>query len=219
MKKVFVTFLAVASVIACTKSNVEFEETTEIGLKPVAHNVTKSMMTGNSFVKTESFNVWAFYKQLPALTTIENWQAATNVEQTTYIDEKEFINNDDTTWKGATSYYWPKVGSLLFTAYYPRTVADKVTYEFSDAVVADNKETVPAKNQMVITDYQPSSVSSTGYSEDLMYANMTASSYSANNVTLTFKHALSWISVVLVKSDATPDDATITVSSVEFTFV
>ena len=94
-----------------------------------------------------------------------------------------------------------------------------MTYEFSDAVVADNKETVPAKNQMVITDYQPSSVSSTGYSEDLMYANMTASSYSANNVTLTFKHALSWISVVLVKSDATPDDATITVSSVEFTNV
>ena len=219
MKKVFVTFLAVASVIACTKSNVEFEETTEIGLKPVAHNVTKSMMTGNSFVKTESFNVWAFYKQLPALTTIEQWQAATDVEQTTYLNEKEFINNDDTTWKGATSYYWPKVGSLLFTAYYPTTVADKVTYEFSDAVVADNKETVPAKNQMVITDYQPSSVSSTGYSEDLMYANMTASSYSANNVTLTFKHALSWISVVLVKSDATPDDATITVSSVEFTNV
>ena len=127
MKKVFVTFLAVASVIACTKSNVEFEETTEIGLKPVAHNVTKSMMTGKSFATSESFNVWAFYKQLPALTTIENWQAATNVEQTTYIDEKEFVNNDDTTWKGKISYYWPKVGSLLFTAYYPTTVADKVT--------------------------------------------------------------------------------------------
>ena len=71
MKKVFVTFLAVASVIACTKSNVEFEETTEIGLKPVAHNVTKSMMTGESFATSESFNVWAFYKQLPAGTTIE----------------------------------------------------------------------------------------------------------------------------------------------------
>lgn len=219
MKKVFVTFLAVASVIACTKSNVEFEETTEIGLKPVAHNVTKSMMTGKSFVKTESFNVWAFYKQLPALTTIEQWQAATDVEQTTYINEKEFINNDDKTWKGKTSYYWPKVGSLLFTAYYPTTAADKVTYEFSDAVVADGKETVPAKNQMVITDYKQSRVAETGYSEDLMYANMTPSSFSANNVTLTFKHALSWISVVLVKSSATPADATITVSSVEFTNV
>lgn len=221
MKKVFVTFLAVASVIACTKSNVEFEETTEIGLKPVAHNVTKSMMTGtgNSFVKTESFNVWAFYKQLPALTTIEQWQAATDVEQTTYINEKEFINNDDKTWKGKTSYYWPKVGSLLFTAYYPTTAADKVTYNFSDAVVADGKETEPAKNQMVITDYKQSRVAETGYSEDLMYANMTPSSFSANNVTLTFKHALSWISVVLVKSDATPDNATITVSSVEFTNV
>ena len=77
MKKVFVTFLAVASVIACTKSNVEFEETTEIGLKPVAHNVTKSMMIGTSgvFAPSESFNVWAFYKQLPAGTTIEGVSA------------------------------------------------------------------------------------------------------------------------------------------------
>lgn len=220
MKKLFVTFLAVASVIACTKSNVEFEETTEIGLKPVAHNVTKSMMTGTEFQTSESFNVWAFYKQLPAGTTIEKWQAATDVKQTTYIDEKTFENVKDTkTWHGVTSYYWPKVGSLLFTAYYPTSAEGKVSYEFSDEVAVENGENIPAKNQMVITDYPQSRVASTGYSEDLMYANMTPSSYSANNVALTFKHALSWISVVLVKSSATPDNATITVSSVEFTNV
>lgn len=216
MKKVFVTFLAVASVIACTKSNVEFEETTEIGLKPVAHNVTKSMMTGTEeFQTSESFNVWAFYKQLPAGTTIEQWQAATNVAQTPYIVDKTFKNVTGTkTWHGVTSYYWPKVGSLLFTAYYP--TAANVSYEFSDAVAGENG-TIPAKNQMVITDYKQSRVASTGYSEDLMYANMTASSVSSNNVALTFKHALSWISVVLVKGDDTPNDATITVSSVKFT--
>lgn len=213
MKKVFVTFLAVASVIACTKSNVEFEETTEIGLKPVAHNVTKSMMTGTEFKTSESFNVWAFYKQLPAGTTIEQWQAATNVAQTPYIVDKTFENVDGTTtWHGVHSYYWPKVGSLLFTAYHPTTA--NVSYVFTDAT-----ETVPAKNQMVITDYKQSRVTSSGYSEDLMYANMTASSVSSNNVALKFKHALSWISVVLVKSSATPADATITVSSVEFTNV
>ena len=218
MKKVLVTCLAVASVIACTKSNVEFEETTEIGLKPVAHNVTKSMMTGTEFQTSESFNVWAFYKQLPAGTTIEKWQAATDVKQTTYIDEKTFENVKDTkTWHGVTSYYWPKVGSLLFTAYYPTSAEGKVSYEFSDEVAVENGENIPAKNQMVITDYEQSRVAKTGYSEDLMYANMTPSSYSANNVALKFKHALSWISVVLVKGDDTPNDATITVSSVKFT--
>lgn len=220
MKKVFVTFLAVASVIACTKSNVEFEETTEIGLKPVAHNVTKSMMIGTSgvFAPSESFNVWAFYKQLPAGTTIEDWQKATDVKQTPYIEDKTFENvKGTTTWHGVYSYYWPKVGSLLFTAYYPTTA--NVSYEFSDEVAVENGENIPAKNQMVITDYKQSRVTSSGYSEDLMYANMTASSVSSNNVALTFKHALSWISVVLVKSSATPADATITVSSVEFTNV
>lgn len=210
MKKVFVTFLAVASVIACTKSNVEFEETSEIGLKPVAYNMTKSMMTGETFETTESFNVWAFYKQLPAGTTIEAWQASAQ-QQTTYIAEKEFVNKDANTWKGATSYYWPKVGSLLFAAYYPTTVADNVEYNFDGT-----------KNEMSIKEYKPDRVMASDdtnpdYSEDLMYANMTPASKSSNNVSLTFKHALSWLSVILVKGADTPDDATITVSSVEFT--
>lgn len=209
MKKLFISLLAVASVIACTKSNVEFEETTEIGLKPVAHNVTKSMMTENSFVKTDSFNVWAFYKQVNPGTSIADWQAATGVEQTTYIDEKTFENVEGTTtWHGVHSYYWPKVGSLLFAAYYPASISNSVDYTLSDT-----------ENKMSITDYQQSRVAATGYAEDFMYANMTASSYSSNNVPLVFKHGLSWITVNLAKSADTPSDATITVTSVKFTDV
>lgn len=213
MKKLFISLLAVASVIACTKSNVEFEETSEIGLKPVAYNMTKSMMTGTSFATSESFNVWAFYKQLPAGTTIEAWQKSAQ-QQTTYIADKEFVNNDADTWKGATSYYWPKVGSLLFAAYYPTNVADK-----ADKVVYNFDGT---QNEMSITGYKPDRVMASDdtnpdYSEDLMYANMTPASKSSNNVELTFKHALSWISVVLKKGADTPVDATITVSSVKFT--
>ena len=210
MKKVFVTFLAVASVIACTKSNVEFEETTEIGLKPVAHNVTKSMMIGESFDTNESFNVWAFYKQVDPGTSIADWQAATNVEQTTYINEKEFINNDDTTWKGATSYYWPKMGSLLFAGYYPTSIADDVEYTFN-----------ATENKMVISNYVPDRVlpakgETTTYTEDLMYANMTLTSYSQNPVSLVFKHALSWITVKVKQSEAGPK---IIVDNVNFTNV
>ena len=209
MKKVFVTFLAVASVIACTKSNVEFEETTEIGLKPVAHNVTKSMMTGKSFDTKESFNVWAFYKQLPAGTTIEQWQAATNVEQTTYIDEKEFVNNG-ATWKGKDSYYWPKMGSLLFAGYYPTSIKDKVEYTFD----ANN-------NKMVISNYVPDRVlpakgETTTYTEDLMYANMTPASVAKNDVSLDFKHALSWITVKVKQSEVGPKSI---VDNVNFTNV
>ena len=198
MKKVLVTCLAVASVIACTKSNVEFEETTEIGLKPVAHNVTKSMMTEPSFVTSESFNVWAFYKQVDPGTSIADWQKSAE-KQTTYIDEKEFVNNDATTWKGKASYYWPKMGSLLFAGYYPTTIANQVEYTFN---ATDNK--------MVISNYVPNRVVNQvagvtkTYTEDLMYANMTPASYSKNNVPLVFKHALSWITVKVKQSEAGP---------------
>ena len=211
MKKVFVTFLAVASVIACTKSNVEFEETTEIGLKPVAHNVTKSMMIGESFDTKESFNVWAFYKQVNPGTSIADWQAATDVEQTTYIDEKPFVYKDASTWKGAISYYWPKMGSLLFAGYYPTSIKDQVEYTFD----ANN-------NKMVISDYEPNRVINPAvgetktYTEDLMYANMTLTSYSQNPVSLVFKHALSWITVKVKQSEAGPK---IIVDNVNFTNV
>lgn len=208
MKKVFVTFLAVASVIACTKSNVEFEETTEIGLKPVAHNVTKSMMIGTSFAPSESFNVWAFYKQVNPGTSIADWQKSAE-NQTTYIDEKEFVNKDATTWKGKTSYYWPKMGSLLFAGYYPTTIANQVEYTFN---ATDNK--------MVISNYEPKRVvnpaegKTTTYTEDLMYANMTPASVIKNNVSLVFKHALSWITVKAMKNTA--DGPTIVLNSVKF---
>ena len=210
MKKVFVTLLAVASVIACSKSNVEFEETSEIGLKPVAYNMTKSMMTGTTFATSQSFNVWAFYKQLPTGYSIEEWMKD-GAAQTTYIDEKKFVHNDASTWKGETSYYWPKVGSLLFAAYYPTAVADKVAYNFDGT-----------KNEMSITGYEPGRVMASDdtnpdYSEDLMYANMTSTSVSSNNVALIFNHALSWITVKVQQSVNTGETGPkITVNSVTF---
>lgn len=212
MKKLFISLLAVASVIACTKSNVEFEETAEIGLKPVAHNVTKSMMTGKAFQTSESFNVWAFYKQVNPGTSIADWQAATGVEQTTYIDEKTFENVEGTTtWHGVHSYYWPKMGSLLFAGYYPTTVKDQVDYTFDGNV-----------NQMVIKNYVPDRVvnpkgETTTYEEDLMYANMTPASVTKNNVSLVFNHALSWITVKVQQSVNTGETGPkITVNSVTF---
>ena len=224
MKKVFVTFLAVASVIACTKSNVEFEETTEIGLKPVAHNVTKSMMNSTTgFYKSENFNVWAYYKSLPAGTDIATWQASSE-NQTDYIVEKTFENRTDTdTWGGVIPYYWPKTGSLLFVGYYPVTASESVSYEFSDAVATTNPVT-PAKNRMVISNYVAKGKvqADPAHDEDFMYAHMTASSYSAKSTTkptLIFKHALSWISVVLVKSASLPDDTEVSISNVKFTAI
>lgn len=236
MKKMLIALLAVAGLASCTKSDVEFESNQQqIGLSPITQNRTRAMVSDSAFPATEKFMVWAWYKQLPAGTTISTWQADATAQQT-YIDEKEFepkatTQNATGLWAGVTPYFWPKLGSLLFAGYYPATaeLAGIVSYQFDK----DN-------NVMTIAGYKPTTddyattgfvTTNTTHEEDLMYFKMTpASSDSAtndtgntvnneSNVDVVFQHALAWIKVTLAEAENTPADATITVSSVKFTDV
>ena len=226
MKKILIALAAVAALAACSKSEVAYEQPGEIGIAPFAQNRTKAMVQGTAFPQ-ENFALWAFYKQLPAGTTIADWQSSAEAQQL-YIENKEF--KPSTTaglWGGVIPYFWPKIGSLLFAGYYPVSMKDKVSYEFSATV-----------NKMTVAGYTPGDYQTTGFVnnatganhvEDFMYFNMTPTSYnsttqstvgvSGNNVDVVFRHALSWINVVLVKDENTPADAEITVHSVKFTSV
>lgn len=207
MKKILFALAAVAALAACSKSEVEYTQTGEIGLVPVTQNITKAMVETTTF-PTENFSLWAYYKPLAAGTTIADWQDNTDVQQE-YIKNKEFTSQGKSSgkWGGVVPYFWPKVGSLMFVGYYPSS-AD-VSYLFDGT-----------NNVMTISDYTPGMVSEvTTHTEDLMYFNMTPASYSGNDVPVTFRHALSWITVILVKSSETPDAATIKVNSVAFTGV
>lgn len=242
MKKMLIAVLAVAGLASCTNT-VEFEPVQkQIGLSPITQNRTRAMVGDTDFPTKENFMVWAWYKQLPAGTTITEWQADGTTQQT-YINQKEFTDQKDglTTglWAGVTPYYWPKLGSLLFAGYYPTSVAN-VSYDFTATT-----------NVMTIANYSPTDATypykDTGFvktdvtnnhSEDLMYFKMTAASCNSGtlgsevdgvndgnsvtgepNVDVVFQHALAWIKVTLAKAEDTPDDATITVSSVKFTGV
>lgn len=240
MKKLLIAVLAVAGLASCTNT-VEFEPVQkQIGLSPITENRTRAMVSGTAF-PDEQFMVWAWYKQLPAGTTIAQWQEAdaTTYAQQNYINEKPFESKATTQnakgklWAGVTPYFWPKQGSLLFAGYYPttaetKTAADGITYEFDGT-----------KNVMTINGYTPGDYTTTGFvktdvtnnhSEDLMYFKMTeASCNSATNgpvnvtnepnVDVVFQHALSWIKVTLAKAADTPEKAIITVNSVKFTGV
>lgn len=233
MKKIFIAVLAIAGLASCTNSDVEFETAQkQIGLSPITENRTRAMVSGTAF-PAENFMVWAWYKQVDAGTTIDEWQDDDATQQL-YIDNKEFEPKQTKPglWAGKTAYFWPKLGSLLFAGYYPTTVAN-VSYEFTKD-----------KNVMTIAGYTPGNYTTTGFvtdaethTEDLMYFKMTeASSNGATygsadadvadknvtsepNVDVVFQHALAWIKVTLAKAADTPEKATITVSSVEFTDV
>jgi hypothetical protein len=204
MKKIIFAIAAVVALAACSKT--EYDEVqNEISFAPVTENMTKSMMTGTTFQTTEEFNLWSYYKPVDA-GSVDAWLASTATPQE-YINEKTFAyKNSVTKWGGkANPYFWPKTGSLVFTGYYPTAIADSVTYS------------LPA-NTMTFTDIPQSRVAASGYTEDIMYFNLTPS-YASGAVAAEFKHALSWISVILVKSNDTPDEATITANRVEFTGV
>lgn len=214
MKKIIIALAAVAALASCAKSEVEYTQTGEITFAPVAKNMTKSMMTGTDFQTTESFNVWAWYNQVGANTAVTAWNPGTDKY---YFEEGTFVFRSEKNWGGATPYYWPKVGSLLFAGYYPTSVAEKASYTFDETT-----------NQMVFTDYGQSEVDSEGYTEDLMYFNMTKTSYNSGPVPVVFKHALSWVTVNLSRPSENPvDDETgkpseypkITVNDVTFTNV
>lgn len=210
MKKIFLAIAAVAALASCSKSEATYDDVQkEISFSPVTKNITKSMVTDNAFPISESFNVWAWYKQLPASTSIADWQAENTIDNQWYIVEKPFVNNDATTWKGQTSYYWPKLGSLLFAGYYPTSLEGNVSYEFENEIMGGD-------NKMVFSGIYQSKVAATGYSEDIMYFNMTGVSSASGPVAVIFRHALSWITVNVKKSADAPK---IVIDEIKFTKV
>lgn len=192
MKKVLLTLAAVATLAACSKSEVQYEPANEIAITPVQQNITKTMLTGTDFPTTLNFNVWAWYKQMEPGTTLTDWMSNTSDNQL-YIPEKPFVYREDKNWGGQTSYYWPKLGSLLFAGYYPAEIATSVEYTLDDSV-----------NKMVFTDIEQSQVAASGYTEDIMYFNITNTSYASGPVPVVFKHALSWITVNVNKTAGSP---------------
>lgn len=204
MKKIIFAIAAIAALVSCSKNEIAYEQGCEISLAPVPQNITKTMMTEDSFHTTEEFNVWAWYKQLPAGTAVAAWQVHNSTDQL-YIPEKPFEFRNGSNWGGATPYYWPKLGSLLFAGYYPTEIAEKVDYTFNATT-----------NKMIFTDIEQAEVDASDFKEDIMYFNMTASSSASGPVAVVFKHALSWITVNVKKSADSPK---IVIDEIKFTEV
>ena len=209
MKKIFFALAAVAALAACSKSEATYDDVqNEIAFVAVPQNITKAMITGEAMPKTDLFNVWAWYKQLDPETSIADWQTD-GTDNQWYVVEKPFgYRNATNNWGGVTPYYWPKLGSLLFAGYYPVDIKNSVEYFFT-----------ATDNRMVFNNIPQSEVNSIDedeFTEDIMYFNMTDVSSAAGPVSVIFKHALSWITVNVKKSEGSPK---IVIDEIKFTAV
>lgn len=200
MKRLVIAALAIGAMAACTKSTVQYEQPGEISLQPVTQKATKAAVGGAEYPTTESFNVWAWWADKNADTDLVDFTPTTD-----YIDEGTFVHKDNS-WGGQTPYYWPTKGSLVFAGYSPASA--KV--EGQDA--PDFDYTLSSRTFTVTNYIQSTDVAATN---DLMWFDVTEKSYNHNptenlGISVTFKHALSWLTFKFyLKEDTTPEYWTI----------
>ena len=191
MKKIFFSLLAVAALASCMKTEaVYMEDQAEIKIKPATALATKAnvlaAIDGTEYPTAENFDVYGYWANQPAGSSFTNQTH----DVTVYLGENgavEFTNKGNY-WGGTTTYYWPKNGSLRFAAYSP-----------SNVDMAHDLDT----DTYTVTGYEHPTTTATTW--DLLVA-PTSKSYTAmtaaENVSVVFEHALSWITVKVVAKDA-----------------
>ncbi|MBR4808714.1 MAG: fimbrillin family protein [Bacteroidales bacterium] len=189
MKKLVIIATAIAALVACTKTDIEFSNDKEISFAPNALS-TKALILPDSdspeqlaFPETESFNVFAF-------ADLDGNGADYQTDYAHPLMNDVNISKQGGDWKATTgTYLWPATGTVDFYAYYPGSL----TAEF-------------------ISDADPKSVSLTGISLgttigtqiDPLVAN-TVAQIAANKptVNLVFKHITSQIAVTAFDATTT----------------
>lgn len=194
MKKLIIIALIIGIASACTKSSIQYEQPGEISFRPVTAMTTKAAIGGTTYPEDSTFNVWAWWGDVPAGTTIDKFPAVAEM----YLNKRPFAKEEGgSSWVGMdVPYFWPTRGSLVFAGYSPVSAkAQNFSYSWTSKT-------------MTITAYeQPTDISKT---VDLMWFDVTECSYADNNnpqdvaldgVPVVFKHLLSWLTFKLTKSD------------------
>ena len=194
MNKLIFAALAIAAMAACTKSNVEFDQTDEIAFQPVSQKATKAAVTGTAYptASAYNFNVWAWWA------AEEKGTSDASTFNTVYIKDQPFEYREAIAlWGGSgQSYYWPTTGSLFFAGYSPAS-----TQNNNGCTVTYDKNS----KKLTVTGYQQETdISKT---VDFMWFHLTDVSYdrTTESVPVKFHHALSWLTFrVNLKDSATP---------------
>lgn len=189
MKKSLFTILAMAAVVACTKTENVYNESQEIGFTPVSYKMTKAdqlgAVIGTALPTQNDIVTYGYYQNdVNAGTELANF----GTNPVSYIDGAKFVNESSTLWHGSPAYYWPKVGSLVFAGYTGAAQNHPLTHSYSD-------------NKFTAVDYVQTH--NTANTTDLMFSYLNGVSYNNNpspagGVPMVFTHALAWVEFKVV---------------------
>ena len=188
MKKIIFSFLAIAALASCAKTEAVFtQDNSEIKIAPVTAMTTKANVNGvineTTYPADEDFNVYAYWANQPAGSNFEVDE--TGSANNAYLYNVTFTNKGQF-WGGVETQYWPKNGSLRFAAYSPASLTMEHnlatdTYTGTVDYTANTAETY----EILVA---PTSKS---------YTAQTA----AEKVSVVFEHALSWITFQLKSTE------------------
>lgn len=183
MKKVLVTICAMVAVLACTKTEVTFDEPGEISFAPVSRYATKAAVgNGNDF--TQSFYVFA----------------NTNTENVPYFSNVLFGDTDnDGVFLGNPSQFWPNATALKFAGVTKSGNIGTVTPEMT------------TWGTISVNGYEQPSPGTASTANDLMYFFVDNSGLGYTkpenntvvNVTPVMQHACSWITIKVAADENT----------------
>ena len=186
MKKIFFSLLAIAALASCAKTEAVFtQDNSEIKIAPVTAMTTKAQygVMNGAYDPNEDFSVFAYWAKEPAGSRFTEDQTGVGY----YLNDVKFVNKG-LYWGGETTQYWPKNGSLRFAAYSPAEIT--MTHNLATDVYT-------------LADF--TYVDNFANSYDILVA-PTSESYTAQtaaqNVSVVFEHALSWLSFNVMSTAA-----------------
>lgn len=199
MKKIFFSIVALAAIAACTKSEVAYEQPSEIGFAAVAGNMTKAAVDGTTF--PTDLNMY-IYANTTGNTTSADADYFAKAEFT-YLGGYNTINKESSdtkaVWGGGSNsgnrnpYYWPNVNKLHFAGFSKSGNVESATVAYNCVA-----------NTLSITGYTP-----TGDDNDLMWFPSTefaqAAGFGKNTtyVPVNMYHACSWITFLVMGDTVT----------------
>ena len=210
MKKIFFSIVALAALAACSKSEVAYEATDEIGFMAVAGNMTKTAVEGTAY--PTSLNMFIYAETEDNELYIENGEFKHKGTYHSVTNDTEH-NANPNVWAGWDSsadpatwypYYWPNTKKLHFAGYTKsgNVTSANVDYDFTNET-------------LTIEGYEPGD----GVDNDLMFFPLTADYGKGDKyVPVNMSHTCAWITF-LVKGDGVTGitGSTYTVNSLTIT--
>lgn len=196
--------IATLAVVACSKTEVyETAGNGELVVVPVSSNITKAAITDGVYPESNHLSLFAYHAPGVAANDATD-DGATDytkfVERYLYDTEYYYTGSDvysTKIWAGLkSSYYWPITGSLVFAGYSlqaPTTEGERA----ESPKIGTKVEYTLASDKLEIEGYTQSLDPESTF--DFLYFGRTDRSYNNRRtgaaIPLTFKHALSWITV------------------------